>query len=125
MSEFENYVDWLDLDDIEAQGGGGNPPEIGTHLFEIVDFEKKPRKKGKPQVRVSFKCESENESKGRRISGWYTLAPDATDFEKGRTKQLLVATGLPTKGFNLNDLKGKRLIADVTVRMIDNKDAGK
>jgi len=125
MSEFENFVDWLDLDNVDAQGGGGNPPELGTHLFEIVDFEKKASSKGKAQVRVSFRCESENESKGRRISGWYTLDPTVTAFEKGRTKQLLVAAGLPTKGFNLDQLKGKRIIGDVTDRMIDNKEAGK
>lgn len=119
--EFQNYIDWLNLDETEAQGGGGTPPEVGTHKLEVVSFEKKPSSKNTPQVRVSFKVTSDGESKGRRISGWYTLDAQATEFEKGRLKQLLVATGLPTNKFNLDTLVGKQLIADVTERMIDDK----
>lgn len=124
--EFVNYVDWMDdLENIQAQDGSINPPEIGTHKVEVVSFEKKAsQSKNKPQVQVKFKVVSAGESQGRQISGWYTLDPSASDFEKGRLKQLLLATGLPLKGFNLDNLKGKALMVDVTERQIPNKKAG-
>lgn len=133
MSEdFQNYVDWMDFSNVTPTSGGGDPPAVGSdYMLEVVEVEKtKTNKTGAPQVRLSCKVigpdtELGNANKDKRISGWYTLDPNAKDFVKGRTASVLLACGLPLQKFNLNDFLGKKFKADVNERMIDdNKNPG-
>lgn len=102
QQEFADFEVDVDLNEVEAFGGGFKLAPAGDFNLTIINLEQKPSSKNQPMIVATFEIADEGEHKGTKVWNNYSLLPQAI----GRLKQLSVACGAGLDKFRASEHMG-------------------
>ncbi len=99
------------------------PPE-GTVLLEAVEVERNTSQEGNPQLKVKWEIVGDGnggKSKfdGRFVTSWYSEVGE----QKSLKRFLRIIDVLTPKGYSPSKVRGKRILADLKVNVVDRFNA--